>query len=561
MRVALFALFVFFAAGQVQWTWDGGSNTINQLSVGTNPGATPSGRGGPVVWALSDRVYVVGGNGTGIGGSGLGPLQDVWVLDLASKNWTREKGSDTLSTASNYGSLNVEAVSNQPGARQGAAGWTDSQGGYMFGGLGYSGGALGYLNDLWYFRFSTRQWTWIGGSQTRNNPGNYPGIGLNDPSTLPRARYFANVVQFGTRVFVFGGAYSISAVDLRAWSYLNDFFVFDTATREWLQLGGSSTGARVGGTYGSYRVPSAASYPGGRESSIVWRVSTTKFFMGLGYGYVSGASSEGYLQDVWSYETSSSLWSWEGGSRAVNGRAVYTAAPLVLSRGSIVGSREDAQAFALPDGAVIFGGTGFIATSVNGWLSDSWLWDYPNDLWVWYGGAAQVNQLGNYVAVGQSGYPGGSAELAPFCTASGDCFVAMGRGYGGVVGAGNGYLNAVWKLTMPTSVRSAVNFAPIPAVPLSIGVLVAIAVGGAAGLVLAIIAICCIAKHCRARRSAFAGIARSGKMPSATQPAIAMQSVTPTQPVGAQQYYTNPPQPYTSQPAYSAQVYSGHQGY
>jgi len=310
---------------------------------------------------------------------------------------------------------------------------------------------------------------------------------------------------------------------LLTWTFLNDFFVFDIQTGEWTQLGGSTVGAKVGSNFGTYRTRSVTSYPGGREASVMWWSATTPetFFMGLGLGYLSGTSTaqpEGFLQDFWSYDTVTKLWAWEGGPRqpTLNGRGVYTPQYLTLSSSSIIGSREDSQAFALSDGALIFGGTGFASSAIasSGWLGDTWLWDYPNDLWVWYGGTNLLNQLGSYGTVGSSGgQPGCSAELSSFCRpASSDCFIAFGRGYSGTVGSGNGYLNALWSLTLPASVRSAVNFAPIPVAPLSTGAIIGIAIGGAVGLALIVILIVFLVKRCRAQRSSFSGIARSDKV-------------------------------------------------
>ncbi len=488
-----FLIFIFLLTcgnGQPQWTWRGGSNTINRQTT-TTPTPYPSGRGGPVTWRFADRIYVVGGNGT-VSGGAIRPLMDVWRLDLSTLTWTLVFGNDTFTTFSSTTGPNA-----RPGARQGAAGWVDPQGnaGYLFGGLGYTGGQLAYLNDLWRFDFATNNWTFLdtGGTAIPNSPGTYPGVGVNDASTRPRSRYFANVIQSGTKVYLFGGAYAPNPSALLTWTFLNDFFVFDVTTGEWTQLGGSLTGARASGIYGPYRTAAPASstrpyYPGGRESSIMWWSITvpTKFFMGLGLGYLQSTSTEVYLQDIWSYDTVSNLWVWEGGKieqSSGNGRGVYTAQPMTQSFSSIIGSREDAQAFALSDGAVVFGGTGFATTSNFGWLGDTWLWDYPNDLWIWYGGTTLLNQLGTYTGVGLSGVPGCSAELSTFCSSS-SCFIAMGRGYGGATGSGNGYLNSIWSLNLPNSVRSAVNFAPLPVAPLSTGAIVGIAIGAAVGNIL-----------------------------------------------------------------------------
>ncbi len=508
------------APSPTQWTWDAGSAVINLLSNTTSPGS-PSGRGGPVAWNVKTQqaLWLFGGNGSGT--TGIGLLSDVWVYTTSSKVWNRVRGNDTQVKTSSYGTLGVEAASNQPGARQGAASWIDPDGagGYMFGGLGYSGGVLGYLNDLWFFNFATLRWTWIGGTQLLGDAGNYPAPSVNDPNTRPRARYFANIAQSGSKVYMFGGAYSTSRTNLLLWSYLNDFFVFDTDNREWSFLGGSPTGSKNGGVFGTRRVPSAASYPGGRESSVMWWRGT-KFFMGLGYGYLASGGTgapEGYLTDMWSFDTDPLVrqWAWEGGSRTVlNARSVFTPNPMELNFTAAIGSREDAVAFALSDGVLIFGGT--TGTTGVGWLSDAWLWDYPNDLWIWAGGSQLINARGTFTALGQNGQPGGCAELASFCDANDRCSILMGRGYGGAGSFGNGYLNSVWGTSMPPSVRAAVNFAAIPTTPLSTGAIVGIAIGGAVALAMLIILLIVIIKKCKQKSDIRAATHATPQVPMET---------------------------------------------
>ncbi len=98
-------------------------------------------------------MYLYGGNGTSGTTTVIAPRSDLWQLAVASNTWTRLVDNNAVATASSYGTIDVAAASNRPGARQGAATWTDGVTNtrlYMFGGLGYcSGGSLGYLNDLW----------------------------------------------------------------------------------------------------------------------------------------------------------------------------------------------------------------------------------------------------------------------------------------------------------------------------------------------------------------------------------------------------------------------------
>jgi hypothetical protein len=68
---------------------------------------------------------------------------------------------------------------------------------------------------------------------------------------------------------------------------------------------------------------------------------------------------------------------------------------------------------------------------VFGWLNDAWLYDEINNLFIWYGGSNQLNQLSTYPdAIGATRAPGGTAEFGALISnmTGGFC---MGRGYGG----------------------------------------------------------------------------------------------------------------------------------
>src|SRR6185369_1848412 len=93
-------------------------------------------------------------------------------LNPSTAQWTWMSGSRTVGPgggqAGVYGSLGTPAASNAPSGRSQAVGWIDRSGDlWLFGGKGLdAAGTPGYLNDLWEFNPSTRQWTWMGGGRT-----------------------------------------------------------------------------------------------------------------------------------------------------------------------------------------------------------------------------------------------------------------------------------------------------------------------------------------------------------------------------------------------------------
>ena len=77
-----------------------------------------------------------------------------------------------------YGTLGAPGAGNVPSGRNGAGTWTDSSGNFwVFGGaVQEANGSNGELNDLWEFNPHTNQWTWMGGSTTFPCETGYCGV-------------------------------------------------------------------------------------------------------------------------------------------------------------------------------------------------------------------------------------------------------------------------------------------------------------------------------------------------------------------------------------------------
>src|ERR1019366_2198708 len=97
-----------------------------------------------------------------------------------SGEWTWMSGSNTGGAIGSYGNLGTPTATNVPGARVEASGWTDSSGNFwLFGGDGLdSAGMEGLLNDLWEFDTSTNTWTWVSGSNLKDQFGSYGTQGV-----------------------------------------------------------------------------------------------------------------------------------------------------------------------------------------------------------------------------------------------------------------------------------------------------------------------------------------------------------------------------------------------
>ena len=139
-----------------EWTWEGGSDLVDQAGAygteGTAASAKwPGARAGDTTWKdASGNIWMFGGQGFDSTGTA-GYLSDLWMYNPSTKAWAWEGGSNLANQAGTYGTLGTAASGNIPGGRQYAATIEDGSGNvWMFGGQGDdSNGASGYLNDLW----------------------------------------------------------------------------------------------------------------------------------------------------------------------------------------------------------------------------------------------------------------------------------------------------------------------------------------------------------------------------------------------------------------------------
>jgi N-acetylneuraminic acid mutarotase len=203
-----------FNAGTKQWTWVGGSSTINAIGVyGTQGKAAATN----VPGARSPNTAWVDGQGNFwlFGGAG---LNDLWMFNPNTNQWTWVSGTSTINAYPNFGTKGVAAAGNTPGTLSGSVGWTDGKNNlYLFGGLGNSATGpftVGAFNDLWTFSATSGLWIWLEGSDLPEMPGVYGAQGVAAPANLPGSRYgpggwtdsAGSFWLFGGNSVVFGGS-------------------------------------------------------------------------------------------------------------------------------------------------------------------------------------------------------------------------------------------------------------------------------------------------------------------------------------------------------------------
>ncbi len=278
-----------FTATAGQWTWQSGVNTQFVDQNGVYPPTVnpyPGARTNAVSWTDgSGNFWLFGGFGKDGAGT-LGFLNDLW--EYSGGTWTFVSGSSLANQIGIYGTPGVASGTNAPGGRQEAVGWADAAGNlWLFGGEGEDGNnpatANGILNDLWVYNIAAKQWTFVMGSTTANQTGDYEAQTVVGPVNT-------------------SGAASTC---------------------------GLSVGLTVGGNVICSPVSTTGARPGSRWGASGWTDAGGNFWLYGGWGLDStGTNGNGALSDLWVYTPNSTAgqpgtWAWIKGSNTGAANGVY----------------------------------------------------------------------------------------------------------------------------------------------------------------------------------------------------------------------------------------------
>lgn len=449
-----------------EWAWEGGGTTgtgcpyefgatANYGTLGSPAtGNSPGGRAPDAHWIdKSGNLWIFGGPAI-VAPPGICPIaNDMWMLNMSTRVWTWMGGSNTYLyqnlVPGVYGTKGKFAAENVPGSRANSVYWTDRAGYFwLFGGSGMdSAGNLGYLNDLWEFNPSTRQWAWIAGSNVAGPLASYGTLQVANAANTPGGRFAAmGWTDLKNNLWLFGGWTADSTGHT---GDINDIWEFNMSTRQWVWMGGSQV-LNQHGNYGTHLVPSTANIPGARDSAMVWVDSLGKFWLLGGNGLGAAGYSGGVMNDLWEFNPTTLAWTWASGS-ADGGTypsppptSGTTPGPLgqigvydrltIPDPGNTPGSRTGAATWTDAQGNLwLFGGQGWDSAGNSNFLDDLWEFDRSRWLWAWIGGSdlgiAGGTAYGPYQVPSAETLPGGRAGSASWTDSAGNLWL-----FGGISG-------------------------------------------------------------------------------------------------------------------------------
>lgn len=375
---------------------------------------------------------------------------------LPPNQWAWMSGSNTPNAPGVYGTKGVAAPSNVPGGRFGAASWIDPAGNFwVFGGAVPVGPALVRFNDLWQYKPSTGNWTWVSGSNAMNPAGVYGTKGMPSTTNAPGGRQSAVTwTDSSGNLWLFGG-FGLDSVS--AEGVLNDLWEFSPSAGTWTWVGGSDRQLALG-SYGTLGTASSSNIPGARSGAVAWTDSAGGFWLFGGDGCDSaGCGVQGVsvlttsLNDLWRYDSAAGTWTWVSGSNLANHVGVYGTRG-VAAAGNVPNGRSGATGWIdCNNNLWLFGGEdayvdnfGFFVT--DGGQNDLWEYSSSTGFWTWVSGANGVAAFGVYGTEGTpstSNVPGDRIYASGWMDSGGNLWLF--GGFGVATANTMGYLNDLWE--------------------------------------------------------------------------------------------------------------------
>lgn len=470
------------------------NGTYNQLSV-PNSASTPGGRNRAITAVdNSGNLWLYGGYGYASSG-GEGGLSDLWHFNVSTKTWTWMGGSSSTWEWHSWSTKKTYVASSVPGTRWEGGATVDTNGYFwLFGGEGHSG----EMDDLWklqlhsnvevsYIKPDSSISLVLGNTAGPNiRKGTNYGFTKVNGSVHRRTYYIKNtsvgILKFGsTRAEVTGtnaadfnivkgpkktlkygestqitvefkpqtaGAktaalkiYTNSAANATFQLNLSGNAVSDQLSfNEWNWVHGTANhNEEANFTTGNDQ----SGYPGSRYFDASCVDDQGKLWIWGGWGNAS-SSGQGWLNDLWVYDSRKGTWEWVSGGKSVNQDAIYGTQGTGSTTNRPSG-KQNACMWYHNGNIYIFGGYGDM-DNVTGYSNEFWKYDISTKEWTWVSGGNQGFNYGVYNSTASSNHPGSRLRAAYF-RYNNKLYLFGGYGYGAAAG---GYLNDLWEFDPST---------------------------------------------------------------------------------------------------------------
>ncbi|MCB9219243.1 MAG: hypothetical protein H6610_07275 [Ignavibacteriales bacterium] len=361
----------------LNWKWVKGGNVIDKAGIYGNLGQAsssnmPGSRWHGILEAIDNQTLILfGGYGHDKNGS-QGRLNDLWIFNIVSENWTWIDGEQVINQPGIYKDFGNSSPDTKPGSRQDLMSWVDqnTKGLWMFGGFGYdANGNLGRLNDLFYW--NNGNWAWMKGDMEINSYGIYGSLGIPSSSNTPGARNGGTTwIDSNGDLWLFGGR----GYDDANYGYLNDLWKYDVAQNKWVWMSGSNHANQPGTYYGA----PITLVPGCRENAEGWIDSNGDLYLFGGYGYDDSQDPWERLNDLWKYDVSSGIWTFLKGSNTSDQPGDYGIIN-TPNTSNVPGATKEAGGWIDDyDNLYLFGGSGRDDANNLGDLNSLWKYGIPS---------------------------------------------------------------------------------------------------------------------------------------------------------------------------------------
>lgn len=451
-----------FNVGSGQWAWmgggDGSNETTSQNQAGVygtkgiaNAANWPGSRESTMWIDTNDDLWIYGGfgydDGTNAGTIG---MDDVWMYDHLSGQWTWKNGSKVGGATQVTGTKGVSAAGNTPGGRYGFSSFVDADKAlWVFGGdREFRWGSTG--SEFWVYDSTINEWTWVAGPTTDYDAGSWGTQGTGSVSNIPPAKFYAgSTVASNQQLYLFGG----ETVDANGtFGIGDDFWSFAVNTLEWTWLKGHKTFPDYRGAYGTLGVASGSNWPGIRQNGAMFTDSSDNLWLfGGHYGFEWNLSGRAAMNSIMKYNTTTNQWTWVGGDKALCGTPTYgvqgtpSTSNIPPAVGNFGSTRDASGNF------WFFGGTADCAS----WDNPVQLWKFnpTTSEWTFMSGFMDTNYRGGVYGTIQtpstSNYPGSRTMASMTADASGNIWIF--GGVGADVNTTWGQLNDLWRFNPATS--------------------------------------------------------------------------------------------------------------